>query len=342
MNAVATLPVNEITTTRQSLGWLTPESFERAEQIAGLMSRMGTMPQHLVGKPADCFRIVVQAGKWGMDPFSVAECTSLVHGRMCFEGKLVAAVLKAMNALDGRLKYVIEGEGQASKITITGRPRGSDEDCKLSGAVSNWRTHTKTKEGQTLPNHWDKDPHSALIYRGTRQWARLYAPEALMGIYTPDEVEEIHDVQVIAVDGQVRTNVPESKPAKNRKAPASEPAADHPMSPIPAAPAAVESAPTQSTSGTVAPAPAATTVPAAGESPAMPEGFANRDLSVAVCRSRMNQLYFMNSAGQAEGKKIMAGLTVKKVDELGAMPDVARALFIQACEKAIVQMGGQL
>lgn len=341
MNAVATLP-QEIAP-RQSLGWLTPESFERAEQIAGLMSRMGTMPQHLVGKPADCFRIVVQSGKWGMDPFAVAECTSLVHGRMCFEGKLVAAVLKAMNALDGRLKFKIEGEGQKSKITVTGRPRGHDEDCVLHGTVEGWRTHTKHKEGHTIPNNWDKDPHSQLIYRGTRQWARLYTPEALMGIYTPDEMDEIRTVEAEVVSSTTHTNVPDAKPAKTRKAPAPESPATEP-----AAPAAVEKGVGDQASTQAASAgPSGAIEGSAGQSPAaggptMPEGFANRDLSVAVCRSRMNQLYFMNSAGQAEGKKIMAGLTVKKVDELGAMTDVARALFIQACEKAIVQMGGEL
>ena len=36
---------------------------------------------------------------------------------------------------------------------------------------------------------WQRDPDSMLIYRGTRQWARIYAPEAMLGVYTNDEVE---------------------------------------------------------------------------------------------------------------------------------------------------------
>lgn len=183
---------------RQLSTWLTPQSFEAAEKIAGLMASCGTMPKHMQNK-GDAFRIVVQAAKWRMDPFAVAECTSLVHGRLCFEGKLVAAVLSSMNAIEGRLSYTFEGEGQAMKITVAGKVRGGKVET-LSGTVALWRTETwKEENGQRkkIPNQWDKDPQSMLVYRGTRQWARLYTPEAMMGIYTPDEFEgEIREVEV--------------------------------------------------------------------------------------------------------------------------------------------------
>jgi hypothetical protein len=193
-------PQNNVST------WLSPSSFEAAEKIAALMGKCGTLPAHLVGKPADCFRIVVQAAKWGMDPFQVAECTSLVHGRMCYEGKLIASILHSMNALEGRLEYQVEGEGQRSKITISGRPKGAKKECVLVGTVEQWRTHTTNKEGRAIPNNWDKDPHSMLVYRGTRQWARLYAPGAIMGIYTPDEFDQTIDVtaQSVVHDSQVQ------------------------------------------------------------------------------------------------------------------------------------------
>lgn len=187
------------------------QTFEGIQKLAELMAKMGTMPTHLAGKPADCFRIVVQAAKWRMDPFAVAECTSLVHGRMCYEGKLVAAVLQSMGAIDGRLDYVISGKGQESSIVVTGTPRGA-KPCSLTGTVKDWRTVTK-KDGNTIPNAWDKDPASMLVYRGTRQWARLYAPEAILGVYTPDELEEttLREVEHI---------LPDPKTPKEREIPA--------------------------------------------------------------------------------------------------------------------------
>lgn len=184
--------------------WLSPNSFESAMKIAELMAKCGTLPAHLQGKPSDCFRIVIQAAKWHMDPFVVGECTSLVHGRMCFEGKLVSAALKSMNAIEKKLSYAHSGEGQGMSIVVTGTPKGESSPVSVRGSVKEWRTVTYKKDGSgQVPNGWDKDPFSMLIYRGTRQWARLYVPEVIMGIYTPDEIEEIKEVEGVVVPDPV-------------------------------------------------------------------------------------------------------------------------------------------
>lgn len=205
-------------------------TFEGIQQLADVMAKCGTMPLHLQGKPQDCFRIVVQAAKWRMDPFVVAECTSLVHGRMCYEGKLVVAVLKAMNAIEGRLSYEFAGSGQDMSIVVTGTPRGGKPE-QLSGSVKQWRTKTM-KDGKEIPNNWDKDPQSQLVYRSSRQWTRLFAPEALLGVYTPDELEEVktveHEIQspqAARVGNQEPVEkqavlAPELKPEPKPKAPA--------------------------------------------------------------------------------------------------------------------------
>jgi len=190
--------------TGSSLGFLENAitTFEGVQRLAEVMAKCGTMPVHLKNA-SDCFRIVVQAAKWRMDPFAVAECTSLVHGRMCYEGKLVAAVLQAMGAIEGRLTYDITGKGQDASIVVTGTPKGAKKPCSLSGTVKDWRTH-----GNGSP--WDKQPETQLVYRGTRQWARLYAPEAILGVYTPDEAEEIRTVEATVVG----TDLPVVEPAR--------------------------------------------------------------------------------------------------------------------------------
>jgi hypothetical protein len=170
------------------------QTCEGIQQLAEVMAKCGSMPLHLKDKPQDCFRIVVQAAKWKMDPFAVAECTSLVHGRLCYEGKLVVAVLRAMNAIDGRLTYDFTGSGQDMGITVTGTPTGGGRAESLTGSVKQWRTR-QYKENKEIPNNWDKDPQSQLVYRGSRQWARLFAPEALLGIYTPDEMDDVRQVE---------------------------------------------------------------------------------------------------------------------------------------------------
>ncbi len=191
MTKPAPTPTTAIAVQEPSLDFVqhAVQTFEGIDRLATLMSKMGTLPDHLKGKPADCFRIVVQAAKWRLDPFMVAECTSLVHGRFCLEGKLVAAVLASRGI---RLTHQIEGRGQDARITLTGRLPGEDQDRTIHGSVREWRT---TANGSP----WDKQPETQLVYRGTRQWARIHAPDAMLGVRTPDEMEDVREVQATVI-----------------------------------------------------------------------------------------------------------------------------------------------
>jgi hypothetical protein len=199
---------------------LMPKTLVEAKELAKALAQSTLIPDHLQKKEGDCLMIVMQAYRWQMDPFVVAQCTSMVHGKLCYEGKLVAAALSSMNAIEGILDYKFSGNGENLTITVTGTPRGASEQKVLSGTVKGWRTFDfykgndgKPDKNRPRPNNWDKDPQSMLVYRGTRQWARLYAPSALLGVYTPDEMD---DVDPIAVTQPV-VAVPEIKQAQTKK-----------------------------------------------------------------------------------------------------------------------------
>lgn len=198
--------MNEMVTAQQSANALVPRNIGEAMDLADIMAKANLIPEHLRGKPGDCLLVVMQAQRWGMDAVSVAQCTSVVHGKLCYEGKLVAAALYAMGAIDGRLHYEIHGSGQNASITVTATPRGGKGPQSVTGSVKDWRTYGKDKQGNRVDNAWDKMPEDMLVYRGTRQWARRYAPEALLGVYTPDEIES----DVIDV---VATPVTDARPA---------------------------------------------------------------------------------------------------------------------------------
>lgn len=37
---------------------------------------------------------------------------------------------------------------------------------------------------------WEQDPRQQLAYLCVKRWARLHAPDVLLGVYTPDELQE--------------------------------------------------------------------------------------------------------------------------------------------------------
>lgn len=137
---------------------------------------------------ANCFMVVNQAVRWGMDPFAVAQCVSIVHGKLCYEGKLIAAVINAKLGFD--LEYEITGEGDQMKVVVTaaldGKPivDSKNQPKKVEGTVAEWQTTSSSSP-------W-KSPGGKprmLRYRGAREWCRVHSPALMLGVYSDDEME---------------------------------------------------------------------------------------------------------------------------------------------------------
>lgn len=192
MNAVAVQPTGGMTNSAR-MNALVPTSMSEAMNLAEIMSQANLLPDHLRGKPGDCLLVIMQAQRWNMDPVSVAQCTSVVRGKLCYEGKLVSAALRSMGAIQDDLDFEYSGAGANRKIVVTGTLRGG-KVRSIDGTVEQWATSN---------DNWKKSPDDMLAYRGTRQWARRWAPSAMLGVYTPDEMEDTTPTQATVVSATV-------------------------------------------------------------------------------------------------------------------------------------------
>jgi hypothetical protein len=190
MNALAVHSTSTGMTNSARMNALVPTSMSEAMHLADIMSQANLLPDHLRGKPGDCLLVIMQAQRWGMDPVSVAQCTSVVRGKLCYEGKLVAAALYATGSVEGRIKYTYSDTGTKRRVVVSAIPRGETEYVSIEGTVGQWATDN---------NNWTQSPDDMLAYRGARQWARRHAPEALLGVYTPDELEDTSPTQATVV-----------------------------------------------------------------------------------------------------------------------------------------------
>lgn len=208
-NAVSTVPAAPKPAriiTESTVPVLDTGLFEHMHRIATVMARSNLLPDTLTTtgtkdnkEPlpyetvlANAFLITNQAVRWGLDPFAVVGAASVVHGRLCYEGKLVAAVIEAKAGI--RLDHAFVGEGENMRIYLSDVPFTADEianlrpDVKiigkriLTGTVAEWKT-----VGNNSP--WSpKAYRRQLIYRGSRDWTRIYEPALLLGVYTQDEM----------------------------------------------------------------------------------------------------------------------------------------------------------
>lgn len=170
-----------------------PEGMDRLVRFATLMAdSKATVPVHLAGKPADCLAVTMQAAQWGMNPFAVAQKTHVVNGTLGYEAQLVNAVVSSSNLLSTRLNYRWDGDwskvnGKSDKspsltVTVSAVLKGETEPREL--------TISMAQAGVRNSPLWEQDPRQQLAYLCVKRWARLHAPDVLLGVYTPDELQE--------------------------------------------------------------------------------------------------------------------------------------------------------
>ncbi|CUR95127.1 RecT family recombinase [Salmonella enterica] len=202
-----------------------PEGMNQLVRFAELMAdSKATVPAHLAGKPSDCLAVTMQAAQWGMNPFAVAQKTHVVNGTLGYEAQLVNAVVSSSNLLSTRLNYRWEGDwskvnGKSDKspsltVTVSAVLKGEAEPREL--------TISMAQAGVRNSPLWEQDPRQQLAYLCVKRWARLHAPDVLLGVYTPDELQETtprveRDITPAAATAQGMNSLINSKPEQKQE-----------------------------------------------------------------------------------------------------------------------------
>lgn len=193
-------------------------SMDSMMRLADIMAKgRSTIPEHLRGNAADCAAVVMQAVQWRMNPFAVAQKTHLVNGTLGYEAQLVNAVIQSSGVAQDRFAYEwygpwekIIGKTKVITMPVKGDKKeyqfrvpdyGMQDENGLGVRVS------CTLKGETAPRVldlllvqasvrnsplWATDPKQQLAYLAVKRWTRLYAPDVILGVYTPDELEEVN------------------------------------------------------------------------------------------------------------------------------------------------------
>ncbi len=165
-----TMEPDDSTRISSSALMMNPDAMDRVMRLAEMMaSGKSTVPAHLQKNPADCMAVVMQAAQWGMNPFAVAQKTHLVSGTLGYESQLVNAVVQQSGTISGRFHYEYRGQN------------GSTE------CWGEWLSEAKvTTKNSPL---WKTNPRQQMGYLQVKNWARLYCPGAILGVYSPDEFD---------------------------------------------------------------------------------------------------------------------------------------------------------
>lgn len=190
-----------------------PASMGEAMELGKLLAASNFVPPHLRGKPGDCLAVVMQATRWGMDPFAVANKTYFVNDRMAYEAQLVNAVLNSRAPLEGRLRVEWDGDGQQLTCKVTGKIKGDPVEHSVWQEIALLTTRNSPL--------WKTSPRQQLAYYTTRMWARLYCPEVLLGVYTDEEAKDMGPLREQS-DGSYAADITPPRPTRQTTAAAEE------------------------------------------------------------------------------------------------------------------------
>ena len=172
--------------------WQDKEAFNQLLRVSQMLSQSSLVPQNYQGKPQDCFIAAEMATRMNISPIFVMQNLYVVKGKPSWAGQACMAMINNC----GKFRDV--------KHVYTGKKGTDDRGCYVTavrisdGEVVNGTEVTLNmakSEGWTSNSKWKNLPEQMLGYRAASFFARMYCPEALMGLQTAEEVADTQPAQ---------------------------------------------------------------------------------------------------------------------------------------------------
>ena len=163
---------------------LEDDNFDKIWRMAEALANSAlSIPKELKGNVGDCMAIVTQAMIWGLNPFAVAQKAHVINGKLGYEAQLVNAVVMQSGAIRGSFSYEYRGDGNNLECRVGAVLRG-ESDVRWGEWLSTAMITTKNSP------LWKVNPRQQMGYLQVKNWARAFAPGAILGIYSTDELAD--------------------------------------------------------------------------------------------------------------------------------------------------------
>lgn len=167
--------------------WTDKNQFDQLLRAANMLSKTSIIPAHYQGKPQDCFVAIEMANRMNISPMVVMQNMYVVKGKPSWAGQACIMLINSCGKFRD-VKHVYTGEkGKQNRgcyVTATRVSDGSQVDgVEVTLAMAQ-------SEGWMSNPKWKNLPELMLAYRAAAFFARVYCPEAMMGVQTSEEVYE--------------------------------------------------------------------------------------------------------------------------------------------------------
>ena len=168
--------------------WTDGKAYNRIAQMAENLAKSDLVPQNYHNNPGNCFLAINFANKLGMEPLTVMQNLYVVKGKPSWSGQFCMALIRA-NPGFSNVRVVYTGtKGTDNRGCYVTALRTSDGSVVDGTEVT---ISMAKAEGWISNPKWKNMPEQMLAYRAAAFFARVHCPEALLGIQTMEEVEDV-------------------------------------------------------------------------------------------------------------------------------------------------------
>jgi len=183
-----------------SAGALEPTSFAEITQLAAYVAKSGLFAV----KTAEAAAVVMLTGaSLGISPVAALRGVHVIQGRAALDATLIAGL--AQRHPDCEFWTVRECSNE--RCTIETRRRGSDPVTRT------WTLDDAKRAGLAGKDNWKNYPAAMLRARCTAELARMVYPDALFGVYDPDELADSRPEKPRTIAAAVARSEPAAAPA---------------------------------------------------------------------------------------------------------------------------------
>lgn len=172
------------------------ESFQKAFDIGKQVASSQLVPQNYQGKPTDCVIAIDMANRMGVSPMFVMQNLYVVKGKPSWSGQACMSLIRGSGEFEKvRPVYIGEKGTDSWGCYIQARDKETGEIVKgpevtISMAKAE-KWYSKPDKYGNETSKWQTMPELMLSYRAAAFFARVYIPNALMGVSIEGEAEDI-------------------------------------------------------------------------------------------------------------------------------------------------------
>lgn len=169
-------------------------SYDKLLDMANMLAKSTIVPVTYQNRPENTFVALDMASRMGISPMVVMQNLFVIQGKPSWSGQAMASMIRNSKEFKKVTLHYVGTEGKDDWGAYVSAERAND-GLIIKGATVTIAVAKKEGWYQKSGSKWQTIPELMLAYRAYAWFARVHAPEIMMGLQS---TEEVYDTDVVA------------------------------------------------------------------------------------------------------------------------------------------------